>query len=395
MKFIKKAAIFTAGLAIFASLAGCSNSTSNKKATSESSTKTVKQTNVTLWAGGSQNVKDGMTKIVSAFNASPEGKKYKLNLEFIMSGTSAASLQDRLVAAKKAGQKKTDYDLILASDAEYSGYTQLGGKDIFLKYDKSAIPNIKNDKATVGAGQGYLLPYRGTTVVLAYDSSKVKNPPKTAKQLYAWIKKHPGKFAYNTPDSGGAGSSFVQTALYNYLPKSALTSSDKKWEAKWDKGFNLLKSLDSYMYKSGGKVVYPNKNQGTMDLLTNGQVEMIPAWQDMTTIALQSGTLPKTIKMTQISPALTGNLDSLVIPSIGSNKKGAEAVMNFMLTKKAQNILVNTMAAIPVINEKEITSSNLKYLKNLSAKDFRFSSIGDLSNDMNQKWTSEIGNGVK
>lgn len=162
-----------------------------------------------------------------------------------------------------------------------------------------------------------------------------------------------------------------------------------------EQGLSLLKSLNSSMYKSGGKVVYPNKNQGTMDLLANGQVEMIPAWQDMTTMALTAGTLPKTVKMTQISPAFTGNLDSLVIPSIGSNKKGAEAVMNFMLSKKAQNILVDTMAAIPVIDQKEITSDNLKYIKGLNAKDFRFSSTGNLATQLIQKWDSEIGNGVK
>ncbi|KRL04607.1 extracellular solute-binding protein [Liquorilactobacillus oeni] len=392
MKFWKRATAAAAGILLFVGLAGCSNSSASSKKASSSS---VKQTNVTLWAGGSQNVKDGMSKIVSAFNASPEGKKYHLNLEFILSGTSAASLQDRLVAAKKAGQKKTNYDLILASDSDYAAYTQLGGKGIFEKYDKSQISNLKNDKATISAGKGYLVPYRGTTVVLAYDSAKVKNPPKTSKELYTWIKANPGKFAYNTPESGGAGAAFLQTAVYNYLPKSALTSSDSKWANQWDKGLSLLKSLNSYMYKSGGKVVYPNKNQGTMDLLANGQVEMIPAWQDMTTMALTAGTLPKTVKMTQISPAFTGNLDSLVIPSIGSNKKGAEAVMNFILGKKAQNILVDTMAAIPVIDQKEITSDNLKYIKGLNAKDFRFSSTGDLATQLIQKWDSEIENGVK
>lgn len=392
MKLWHKATVGLAAGALFlAGLTGCSNqSSANAKSGSS-----VKQTSVTLWAGGSQNVKDGMSKIVNAFNASPEGKKYKLNLQFILSGTSAASLQDRIVAAQKAGQKKTNYDLILASDAEYAAYTQLGGKDIFQKYDESAIPNLKNDKATVGAGAGYLLPYRGTTVVLAYDSAKVKNPPKTDKELYAWIKANPGKFAYNTPESGGAGAAFVQTAVYNYLPKAALTSSDTKWTKQWTKGLTLLKSLDSAMYKSGGKVVYPNKNQGSMDLLANGQVAMIPAWQDMTAVALQAGTLPATVKMTQISPAFTGNLDSLVIPTIGSNKPGAEAVMNFMLTKQAQNILVDTMAAIPVIDKSAITSKNLKYIKGLNAKDFRFSSTGSLSAELNKEWDSQIGNGVK
>jgi putative spermidine/putrescine transport system substrate-binding protein len=66
-----------------------------------------------------------------------------------------------------------------------------------------------------------------------------------------------------------------------------------------------------------------------------------------------------------------------------------------MLTKQAQNILVDTMAAIPVIDKSAITSKNLKYIKVLNAKDFLFSSTGSLSAELNKEWDSQIGNGVK
>ena len=42
-------------------------------------------------------------------------------------------------------------------------------------------------------------PYRGTTVVLAYASEKVTNPPTTMDELVEWMKENPGRFAYNTP----------------------------------------------------------------------------------------------------------------------------------------------------------------------------------------------------
>ena len=42
------------------------------------------QQTVTLWAGGSDNVKVGMEQIVKAFNASEKGEEYQLKLEFIM-----------------------------------------------------------------------------------------------------------------------------------------------------------------------------------------------------------------------------------------------------------------------------------------------------------------------
>ncbi|MBP8692963.1 MAG: extracellular solute-binding protein [Enterococcus sp.] len=346
------------------------------------------QQTVTLWAGGSDNVKVGMEQIVKAFNASEKGEEYQLKLEFIMSGSGSQSLSDRIIAAKKAGESNTDYDLILVSDAEVGVYLQEGGEDIFVPYEETQIPNVQTK---VSSGEGVLVPYRGTTVVLAYNSENVSSVPETAAELYQWIEDNPGRFAYNTPGSGGAGSSFVQTVLYNELPEEALTSSDAKWKAEWLKGFERLKSLHSSMYQTGGQTIYPNKNQGTLDLLINQEVDMIPAWADMVITNLANGTLPENIKMTQVEPGFTGNVDGLAIPSIGSNIDGAQAVMDFMLTTQAQQILLDTMAAIPVIDSSLISSDNSIYLKDLKIDSFRTSSLGTLANELNEEWDQTIG----
>lgn len=346
---------------------------------------------VTLWAGGSDNVKVGMEQIVQAFNASDQGETYQLELEFILSGAGAQSLTDRLIAAKKAGETETDYDLILVSDAEIGAYLQEGGEDMFVPFDKEKIPNLANVKTKVASGADVLVPYRGTTVVLAYNSKTVPIPPKTAEDLYQWIEAHPGRFAYNTPGSGGAGGSFVQTVLYNFLPEEAMTSSDSKWQAEWTAGFERLAALHPSMYQSGGQIIYPNKNQGTLDLLINGEVDMIPAWADMVITNLANKTLPESIKMSQITPGFTGNVDGLAMPSIGSNQEGAQAVMNFMLTPEAQQILLESMAAIPVIDQSEVRAENAQYLADLKIDTFRTASLGTLANELNEEWDQKIG----
>ncbi len=349
------------------------------------------KTTVTLWAGGSDNVKVGMEQVVAAFNESEQGEEYQLKLEFIMSGAGSQSLSDRIIAAKKAGQEDTDYDLILVSDAEYSTYVQEGGEDVFVAYDESNIPNLANVQTQISTGEGVLVPYRGTTVVLAYNSDKVANPPQTADELYQWIKDNPGRFSYNTPGSGGAGGSFVQTAIYNFLPEEAMSSTDEKWKEEWNQGFDLLADLHDSMYQSGGKVIYPNKNQGTLDLLINGEVDMIPTWADMMITNLANGTLSESVKMTQIDPGFTGNVDCLAIPSIGSNPEGAQAAMDFFLTEEAQQILLDAMAAIPVIDSANISSDNSKYLSELNIESFRTISIGNLGSELNEEWDQKIG----
>ena len=107
-------------------------------------------------------------------------------------------------------------------------------------------------------------------------------------------------------------------------------------------GFDLFKDFHPDMYQSGGKVVYPNKNQGTLDLLANNEVDIVPAWADMVLSQKKQGTMPESIQFAQISPALTGQTVGWSIPSIGSNSEGAMAFIDYMLSPEAQNIAVDT-----------------------------------------------------
>lgn len=344
---------------------------------------------ITVWAGGSDNVRVQFEKQIEQFNASQ--KDYTAELQFITSGTGAQGLFDRAVAAKKAGQTNTDYDVIELGGDEVTRYVKEGGEDFFIPLDKSKIENSKNLKVQATFRDDLVMPYRGTTVVLAYNSEAVKEPPKTTGELYQWIKDHPGRFAYNTPGSGGAGGSFVTTSVYNFMDESTLTSSDPASKEQWDQGFELLKELHPYMYKSSGKVVYPNKNQGTLDLLANKEVDMIPAWADMAITQMKQGTLPESIKISQITPSFTGSPVVLGIPSIGSNQEGAYAFLNYMLSPEAQNTALDTMAAIPVIDFSLLDSKLTESIKDLKIDEFRISSLGDLGTQLYERWDSEIG----
>ncbi len=344
---------------------------------------------VTVWANGSDNVRIQFEKQIEQFNASQD--KYTAELQFITSGTGAQGLFERVVAAKKAGQSNTDYDVIELGEDQISRYVEEGGEDFFVALDKSKIENIKNLKVESSFRNDLVVPYRGTTVVLAYNSDKVPEPPKTTEELYKWIKDHPGRFAYNTPGSGGAGGSFVTTSVYNFMDESALTSTDPANKEKWSKGIDLLKELHPFMYKSSGKVVYPNKNQGTLDLLANKEVDMIPAWADMAITQIKQGTLPDSIKITQLSPSFTGSAVTLGIPSIGSNQDGAYAFINYMISPEAQNTALDTMAAIPVIDFSLLDQELIKSIADLKIDEFRISSLGDLGNQLFEQWDKEIG----
>ena len=381
MKFRKIAAVLLVAAMAVSTLAGCGASS----ASAAEDDKTV-----TLWAEGSDNVRVQLEQQIENFNETNE-EGYVAKLEFITSGTGAQGLTDRIVAAKKAGQTNTDYDLVELSDSGITSYLEQGGEDLFVPIDTSKIPNYENLTVTASFRNDLLVPYRGTTVLLAYNSETVTNPPTTAEELYQWIKDNPGRFAYNTPGSGGAGSSFVLTSVYNFMDESTLTSTDEANMEQWDQGFELLKELHPYMYQSSGKVVYPNKNQGTLDLLANKEIDMTPAWADMVLSQQKQGTMPESIKLVQIEPAFTGNTVCFGIPSIGAQNDAAYAFINYMLSPEAQNIALDSMAAIPVIDFSLLDPELTKTISDLKIESFRVSAIGDLGTQLNEKWDAEIG----
>ena len=275
---------------------------------------------------------------------------------------------------------------------EYASYTaELSAEEMFVPLDTAQIPNLENINAEVAEGQEFMMPFRGTTVVLAYDEERVESVPTTAEELYTWIQENPGRFSYNTPGSGGAGSSFVTTAVYNFLDEEALTSSDPANAEQWDEGFALLEELHPSLYQSGGSTIYPNKNQGTIDLLIDQQVDMIPAWADQIISQINQGILPETTKITQIDPSFTGSLMVYAMPQIGSQQEGAHAFMDFMLSEEAQQILLDDMAAIPLVDSSVFESPNAALLEGLDVSNFRRTSLGELGGQLNERCDNEIG----
>lgn len=379
MKLKKFATVFLAA----AMLAGCGSGTAESADGKET---------ITLWASGSQNVGDIYETLVEEFNTNSEyADKYQVDFQFMLSGTGTQSLTDMLIAAHKAGQTNTDYDIVDLGGDDLSKVVSQVGEEMLVKLDKTKIPNSSKVSAESSVATDYVQPYRGTTVIMAYDSEAVENPPKTVDELVEWMEENPGRFAYNAPGTGGAGDSFARSMVYNFLPEEAITSDDPKWEEEWDEGFQFLADIHQYMYESGGSIVYPNKNQGTLDLLNQGEIDMCANWADMVLSQRAQGTIKDSIKIYQIEPSLTGSLQSLAIPTFGSHEEGAYAFMDFMLSDEAQEILVKEMAAIPLVDTSNMDLTGYEDLMELDVSNFRIMSIGDLGTDFNTRWDSEIG----
>ncbi len=295
---------------------------------------------------GDVNVKDLWEKsLIPGFNKIyPE---YPVVLTFDRNGLNDSQTLAKIIAAKVT-KRDPGIDLI-----DGGIVTTLGAAGMLYIANKGLLPNIKDvPKALIKGGRGGI-PYRASTVLLAYNSKNVSTPPRTIAALLVWIKANPGKFTYNAPSGGGSGGSFVQTVLDYYLTtketNTLVERADKTIQVKWAKGFDVLRELNKFTYGQNG--TYPINNQGTLDLLSKGLIDVAPVWSDQIASAVKAGTMPKDIKFINITgPSFTGGPAYLGIPSMSTNRNGARLLMNWLLTPAAQNLIVSGgMNGLPVI----------------------------------------------
>ncbi|MEO8829954.1 extracellular solute-binding protein [Lapillicoccus sp.] len=359
-------------------LAGCTSSGSSAPSTSEKA--------LTVFISGGANIQDLWEKsLIPAFVKANAGYTIKVTLD--LHGEHDTQTIAKLTSATQQ-KKDPGFDLV---DAGF--VTQAAKAGLLTPVSTTNIPNLKDVPATtLTAGGTGGIPYRGSSVLLGYNSATVKTPPKTTDELLAWIKAHPGKFTYNTPSTGGSGQSFVTTVLDKYVPAAdrtkMVTGYAKDLEGDWDQGFKELASLNPYIYQNG---LYPNGNVATIDLLGSGQIDMTPIWSDMLLSGIKSGQLPATTKYTQISdPSLTGGAAYLGIPTTSTHQQGALTLANWLLTPPAQELMVTTVAGYPVVNLDLLPPTVQATFEGTDSGNLRLTYFASMTQDLNNLWAQRV-----
>jgi putative spermidine/putrescine transport system substrate-binding protein len=368
-------------------LAGCVQSSSGGSTGGSTSAKgSGASKHLTVFISADTNIQDLWQKtLIPAFEkANP---KYTVNVDFDLHGLHDQQTIAKLTAAT-VQKKDPGYDLV---DAGF--ISQIAASGLLTKVDTSKVPELKDvPKATLKAGGDGGIPYRASSVLLAYDKNTVSTPPKTLDDLLAWIKANPGKFAYNSPESGGSGQSFVTTVLDKYLSTSERQKMETSYvpdlESKWDQGFATLASLNPYVFQKG---VYPNGNNQVLDLLSSGQISMAPVWSDQFITGQKNGQIPANIAYTQITnPSLTGGAAYLGIPKASPRQKAAFTLVSWLLQPKAQELVSNEVAGYPVISLDKLPASVQQKFKNADIEHLRPPYFASMASDMNKAWSEKV-----
>ena len=303
-----------------------------------------------VYTDSDTNISDWWTNVViPGFEA--EHPEYDVVLTIVRGvGGGNDDLANRALAALQTGEDpQVDYFETMGVE-EVKDWLD---NDLFVEITEDNVPNIANVvEATNRLPQE--IPYRGSQVLLAYDSEFVpeEEVPKTYADLIQWIKDHPGEFVYNRPDRGGSGQAMVTRAIFEVTGQDPSLfvpgEFDEALVDQFPKAWDLLSSIHEDIYEEGA---YPAGNTPVLELFANGSVHMITAWSDQALQAMNNGLLPETTKLAQLQDLpFTGGYAYSAIPSNAGNLEGALALANYVLSEEVQQSIVEEIGGFPAIS---------------------------------------------
>ena len=305
---------------------------------------------INMYTNSDANISDFWTNVVApAFQA--QNPDASINVIIAREGGGTGAIADRALAALQTGTGP-QMDMI----EQHDPMLPAGGIDagLWVNWAEAGLANY-GSLNPLAIQTPFGLPYRGSQVLLAYDTTKL-NPadaPRTFADLVAWIKANPGQFIYNRPDKGGSGGNFVRRAIHeangrdpslfrvdNFNPETS--------PAMLEAGFAILSDIAPSLFEGGA---YTSGNANSIQLLAQGAVTMIPAWSDMVLQGINQGVLPETTGVLQLTDlALAGGFSQAVVASNAENRDLAIKLADFLLTPEMQTAIVTEIGGFPAVD---------------------------------------------
>ncbi len=351
---------------------------------------------VNVYSDGDTNISDWFSNVVKpAFDkASANHTLNFVNVRGVGDGTKA--IAERALAAMQTSSdpqaEAFDYDAL--------GNPELIKAGLWFEFDPvdAKVPNAKNLNPA-GITSKYDIPYRGSQVLLAYDSASVAEAdvPKTFAALIEWVKKNPGQFTYCRPDKGGSGGNFVTRAIYEVTGKDPNKfkpgDPDPALLAEYPKAWELLRSIHEFTFEKGS---YPAGNQPALQLLANGSISMVSAWSDQAIQALEKGVLPETVKLIQFEDLpMPGGYAHLSVPKNAANLEGALEFVDFMLSTDMQVSVTKSIGGFPAVDWKTLPTELQQKFNSVITTNVPSWPGGDYGAERNKGWYENVATNIK
>jgi len=348
---------FVVLLALTLALSGCGQGSQKSASEGQSSPsasrapseqpKSNEPVTLNVATAGDTNMVELQEKLVG-----PEFVKQHPNVKINVVGTGpgdagSAKIFEKLKAQKDAGKNEWDIDVAIVHQ---SIMEQLMKEDLLEQYvvhsaNRNYVTSADSKNSLGTDVNGYVIPMFHSQVAIAYNPDKVNPVPSNFEELVAWIKAHPNRFGYNGIKNGMSGVAFMTAYVYwksGDYKQLSLGPYDPKLEEKWPPILKELKSLP---------VTYTNGNNGTLDMLNRGEIDMGPVWVDMFLLWKSEGRMNPNYRMKIIDPGLPGQPMYVVVPKKAKNKDVALQYADFLTSPKIQaSVIVEKYGWYPGID---------------------------------------------
>jgi putative thiamine transport system substrate-binding protein len=211
-------------------------------------------------------------------------------------------------------------------------------------------------------------PWRMAQIVYAYDSARLRSPPRSIPAMLAFARQNPGRITHPRIRNF-LGSTFLKQALYELVGNPTVLLQPTT-EADFDRVtaplWRWYEELKPLMWRKGEQ--FPETGPAMRQLLADGEIDIMISFNpNEATTAIGKGILPDTVRTFVLEKGTIGNTSFVAIPYNAAHKEGAMAVANFLLSPESQAHAMHpdTMGNFTVLDLNRLTPADRKRFEDL------------------------------
>jgi putative spermidine/putrescine transport system substrate-binding protein len=204
------------------------------------------------------------------------------------------------------------------------------------------LPNIRNYSPESWRNdfgtpvEGWEAPWQRAQFVLAYDTARTPDPPRTIPALGEWIDAHPGRFTYIAPPDF-TGSAFLRHVLFHFgggAEPFREGFDEQLYRAAARKTFAWLNERERSLWRRGE--TYPATLRELNRLFANSEVDFAMSYgPSFASEAIERGEFPPTTRTLVFDTGTIANYNFLAIAFNAGNVAGALVAINHLLSFEA------------------------------------------------------------
>jgi len=292
------------------------------------------EVNFGMWAGD-----EARNRYYQSAVAATVKQQYGVTLRFVPAGDTA-DIVNKLLNEKGAGKTAGgSIDMVWINGENFRTAKQGG---VLWGPFAEKLPNIGRFPAEArrrdfGANvEGYEAPYQRAQFVLAYDTARTAEPPRSIEKLREWIKAHPGRFTYIAPPDF-TGSAFIRHILIYYLKRyggeggAGEGFDEQRYHLAAEKTVAYLNEVKPYLWRNGE--TYPASPKEADRLFANNEIDMTMSYgPSFASERIARGEYPATTRTFVFDEGTIGNYSYLAVPFNAENPAGAVVVINHLMS---------------------------------------------------------------